>query len=251
VPFIGDPLREIVHENRPEAPSWAIWQATEGWAALVDDEGWGLGAWSPAAQYAAGGYYQAKAGATSDAAVARINLRVRDVLDSNVVYDSEVYLLVGTVDEIRNWVYQKRGGSLPDYRFQCDRQHWRFYGLRDQGWPVDGNLKLELGTGSAYMIGPLSGWRAEDAPKIYVRAAHHTANRIARFYWTTLGDPVYGFSEAKTIRFTVIPDGQVHTYELDLAAHPEYKGLITAIRFDPLAASEPGGKVEVYSISHK
>ena len=58
-----------------------------------------------------------------------------------------------------------------------------------------------------------------------------------------------GFSEARSIVFPVLADGQYHTCELDLAATGMWSGLITQLRFVPAFNGEPGDYVDVKAIS--
>ena len=49
--------------------------------------------------------------------------------------------------------------------------------------------------------------------------------------------------------FDVKPDGEFHTYEISLSDSPEYRGVITGLRFDPADAGNAGGSVQVRAIS--
>jgi hypothetical protein len=51
--------------------------------------------------------------------------------------------------------------------------------------------------------------------------------------------------------FEIKPGGQFHVYEVDLAASPEYRGVITGIRFDPVEAGSKDEWVKVKSISFR
>ena len=45
--------------------------------------------------------------------------------------------------------------------------------------------------------------------------------------------------------------GRFRTYVVDLASSPNYKGVITGLRFDPVFAGAPGNMVEVAYISYR
>jgi hypothetical protein len=59
-----------------------------------------------------------------------------------------------------------------------------------------------------------------------------TAGRGGQLFWTTESSP--GFSEDKTVRFPIQPDGLFHEYRLEPGRHPAWAGqTITALRIDP------------------
>jgi hypothetical protein len=63
-----------------------------------------------------------------------------------------------------------------------------------------------------------------------------SAGTIGQIFFITNKDA--GYDEAKALRFDIRPDGEFHTYSLDMSAVPGWKDLITEIRFDPTI--EPG-----------
>ena len=48
----------------------------------------------------------------------------QEVLDHDIVYEYNYVLVVGTLQQIRQYVYDHRPNTLPDYHFTNDRQHW-------------------------------------------------------------------------------------------------------------------------------
>lgn len=89
-------------------------------------------------------------------------------------------------------------------------------------------------------------WDGADVPRVYIRAAHYTQHDQAEVFFAG-GDGV--FSASKRLPFTVIPDGAIHTYVVDLASHSLYTGTITRLRFDPVVTRAPGDRVDLYSIT--
>lgn len=51
------------------------------------------------------------------------------------------------------------------------------------------------------------------------------------------------------MKFGLVPDGNFHTYVVDLGSSPEYRGAITGLRFDPVPAGRAGDFIRVKSIS--
>ena len=246
-PFTNAPERQILQAARP----WAVWQPTERWAALVDETGWGVGVYSPETPELGGGYYMGTSGRTSDDACGALFYNTMDVLDCNMVYDYEFWIVVGDVPTIRSWVYRNRKPAQePIWQFDRDRRHWWFMDLTDQGWPISGSLKLILDQNDPQLFGPFGLWQAADIPKLYIRAAYRTkSSTTAQVYFSNLGDA--GFTGPKAVSFQIIPDGQIRTYEVNLAASPLYTGTITQFRFDPVYTGGPGETMDLYYISYK
>ena len=99
------------------------------------------------------------------------------------------------------------------------------------------------------MYGLEGFWEAKEAPKIYIRAAYRTENKIAELFWESDENP--GFSPGQSVEFSVEPDGVFRTYEIILSANPTYRGQIRRLRFDPVEAGVAGEVVDVESISAK
>jgi hypothetical protein len=246
-PFTSDALSQI-----PSAFPWSGWQGTENWAALVNDAGWGLGVWEPGIYTFIGGFAgKPGAGGPKDGPTGYIAPLHQEILDHNIDYDYHYVLILDSLEGIRRYVYNHAARPAPpDYVFTQDRQHWHYVNATDSGWPVHGELKVLMEKDDPQMIGPAGFWKAADAPRLYVRAAFHTGAGQATVFWSRADSQ--SFADAKTCSFNIIPDGQFHTYEVNLAASPEYHGAITRLRLDPEPAGKAGDFVEVKSIGfHK
>ena len=68
---------------------------------------------------------------------------------------------------------------------------------------------------------------------------------VGQLFWRSGSD---GFSEEKSVRFAVVPDGQEHLYLLRLASFPSWSwsGPVTGLRLDPVASA--GAEVVLHSI---
>jgi len=53
------------------------------------------------------------------------------------------------------------------------------------------------------------------------------------------------------VQFQVEPDGEFHTYEVDLSGSATYRGKIAGLRFDPVEAGAVGERVDIVFISFK
>jgi|GEM_PF-601232 hypothetical protein len=249
-PFTGAPTTEIPKQPSPNGElKWSRFYATEHWAALVDDSGWGLGVVHPGVYQFWGGFHgQPGAGRPQDDATGYIAPVRREVLDHDIEYEYSYALILDTVQNIRRWAYAHRPPpGLPDYRFERDRQHWWYVNAEDGGYPIEGMLRVKLHRDDPQMIGPDVLWEAGRVPRLYIRAAFHTRSNLAEIFWKTWDSPF--FSADKRVTFRVVNDGQFRTYAVDLSRVPAYHGLITGLRFDPVETGRPWEYMELVAIS--
>lgn len=243
-PFTGGALTQI-----PAKMPWTGWRATENWAALVNDKEWGLGIWEPGTYQFLGGFAgKPGAGGPKDGPTGYIAPLQQEILDYNIVYEYRYTLIVGSLQEIRQYVSDHAARPAPPtFRFEKDRQHWHYVNATDAGWPIAGELKVSLEQPDPQLIGPPGFWRADEAPKLTIEGAWKTTEKQVTVFWTRQDEPA--FSESKTATFEVVPDGQYRTYTFDLSRSPEYKGIITRLRIDPVGTGRPGEFVRIRSIS--
>lgn len=233
-------------------PPWRYWQATESWAALLNTNNWGIGVYHPGAVQFIGGFAgHPGSGGTTDAPTGYISPIHQEVIDANIEYTYTYHLILGTLTEIRDYVYAQPYRPTCDFVFQTDRKHWRYEETTDSGWPLmNQRVRVSLNSNDPQMWSPKTAFRATDVPKLYLRAAFQIANPVDRsvgqLFWERNGA---GLSEAQSITFPVVADGQYHTYELDPAATGWWSGLITQLRFDPVPNGETNDFVDVRSIS--
>jgi hypothetical protein len=116
---------------------------------------------------------------------------------------------------------------------------WQFDTDGDlEGWTPNGYLQTEVKDGlligeatgpDSVLQGPGTRLEAEKARRVTIRMRSDT-NDNAQLFWSTA---VSGIRESNSLRFKVIGDKQFHDYTLDLSASPQWRGLITSLRFDP------------------
>jgi hypothetical protein len=218
---------------------WASWTATENWAALVNDSGWGLGVWNHETAAFIGGFYGLHgAGSAKDDPTGYIAPNRTEILDHNVVYDYRYELILGTVKQIRAYVYN-RTALLPSlaFHFQHDRQGWYYANATDSGWPVTGELRIHPEKLYAQVFSPIFARRAEAIPSLCLEAAFKSDQTNATICWRSLAQN--GFPAVQSQNFRIIPDSKFHSYTINLAASPAYRGLITQIRLDVFSATSP------------
>ncbi len=126
---------------------------------------------------------------------------------------------------------------------------WDFDDGSDQGWTstmalerptvVDGALRLVTTGTDPAIYGPPTSLRAASYPAIEIRMRADRADEAQLFFSTSTGPT----TEARSIRFPFAGDGEWHTYRLDMAAVPAWRGRITGLRFD--VGSHAGVTVEI------
>jgi hypothetical protein len=244
-PYSNAPVRRL--ENN--GPPWTSWKATEHWAALLDDDDWGLGIYHPNVFTFIGGFHgKPDTGGPTDDPTGYIAPIRQEILDHNIVYDYDYVLILGKLAAIRAYAVTHRPrDTRPDYVFDHDRQHWTYVNSDDAGWPIRGALRVHLEQGDPQMIGPEQWWTASSMPHLTLRAAFHSRQKVAELFWRVVGKQ--GYSADRKLRFEITPDGKYHTYTLDLAAVPTYSGTITGLRVDLLDGGEKGAYADVASLS--
>ncbi len=253
-PFTRDKLKIIKTPPMQNGRiKWAHWYATENWAANVDNNKWGVGIYSPGIYKYIGGFYKGhdphwkQKTSPMDAPCSYISPLQTDHLDHNIVYEYTYTLIVGSLKEIRDFVYKVgKNKNRPDYVFKKDRQHWHYKGLRDKGYPVNNELHVNL-TNQGYMISPPAFWKAKDVPVLYIKAAYNSSSTYGRVSWRTWGERE---SKKKSIRFKIKPGNKYHTYKIDLSSSSDYKGIITGLEFAPAEKSGVGNHVKIKYISY-
>lgn len=246
-PFSNGELTQI-----PATFPWSGWQATENWAALVNDTGDGVGIWEPGVTTFLGGFAgKPGAGGPTDDPTGYIAPLRQEILDHNITYEYQYALIVGSLQEIRSTAYVFHRNAFPQdaptYRFVKDRQHWRYVNAVDTGWPIQGELKVLLDANNPQMIGPTGFWKANRATKLVIEAAYTTTQTQGRVFWKR--HDAHQFSPERSLAFALIPDGNFHIYTIDLTVSPGYRGAITGLRLDPVLAGKRGDYVRIRSIS--
>lgn len=246
-PFTGGPLRVIENHGQP----WARWEAAEHWAALLGDDDRGVGVCHPGVVRFLGGFHgrpRGRGGPTDDATGYLSPVR-REILDHDIVYGYEYALVVGSLQQIREWAYEHRPAKRPDWRFGGGTRHgWTYVNASDDGPPAGAaGLRMSLDRADPQALSPETAFAAADAPRLYVRAAFRTSQSRAALHWRFPGEA--GFPAARRLVFPVVGDGAERTYEIPLAGHPEWRGLIGGLRLDPTDGGSAGDTVVLRRVS--
>lgn len=245
-PFSGDKLSRI---EKTAGEFWSSWIATESWAALVDDHDFGLGVWEPGCCSFIGGFAgQPGAGGPHDNPTGYIAPTPRLILDWNIQHDYRYDLIVGSLPEIRKYVYDRAASPAPPvWRFEHDRGGWSYVNATDTGWPIRGELNVLLEENDPQLHGPVGFWPAGQFATLVVEAASHTTGTGAQLFWRRLGESE--FSDDQVANFPIVSDGAFHAYRIKLADNPRWKGPIVQLRFDPVETGAKGEWIRIKSIA--
>ncbi len=239
----------LVFARQRKGNPWVPFSATENWAALVDKSGFGLGIWAPNDYTFSGGFYGRThgIGGPANTPAGYIAPNFKDILDYNIMYTYHYVLIVGSIRQIRSWVYRRvpRPG-LPHWEFAHNRQHWTYAGAHDTGWPIEGCLNVSLAGRHPHLISPPCFWQAAQAPVLYIDAAFKTTEKSGRVGWRSFHQA--DFSWPSRVAFPIKGDGRYHHYAIRLAGQKTYHGPMAQLRIDPVTTGQRGAWVKVRSI---
>lgn len=254
-PFTGDDVVRIPKKNAGAGVfPWDYWLATENWAALVNDEDWGLGLYKPDNSLFIGGFAgQEGVGGTTDSPTGYFAPLHTEIIDHNITYEYSYTLILGSLDEIRAHAVNQGGGAgLPDWKFEKDRQHWRYSSDNgdgsDEGWPIQGYIELDLNRSNLTAFSPPTVWQAEEAPVVHIEAAFDTSQTQATVIWSDYDGTTYDPTVAGGTRFDIIGDGEFRTYTVNLSSFSSYSGAMNYLLFQPSPSPEDGGWVKIKRI---
>ncbi len=256
-PYTGGPLHQITKVwdtskgAQVEGGPWDSWYATENWAALVREDDFGVGIWSPGSYRYTGGFAgKPGKGGPKDGPTGYYAPLRREILDYNIEYAYDYTLILGQLDEIRQFVYDHASRkNAPFYCFLNDRQGWTFDGAKDAGWPIQGAWKVKQCANNTMLRGPDTFWNAADMPMLHLRAAFDTGQDYAFLRWERVGkQSTQRFGE---VRFPVISDGKMRNYTIDLSQSAAYTGPCNRLILRPMCDSFKGRGVTLEEIGAK
>ena len=227
---------------RGEFP-WNRFDATEHWAALVDENNEGVGLWAPGVVSFLGGFAgQEGSGGPKDGPTGYLAPVRHEVLDHDIVYDYGFTAIVGSLAEIRAWVYAHAPHRMPfTFDFNSNREHWYPQGgAKDAGWPITGALRLTHGASPRERLAsPIGFWPTSELPTVWVRATQRTSATQGELQFELFG------GETGMVRFPIRGDGQPHNYRIELAASPKYRGVVRQFFLTPAVGARAGDPAEI------
>jgi hypothetical protein len=221
--------------------------ATERWAALVDGGGWGLGVFKDdGGEFHGGIHGDARSDDPRDGSTAYVAPIHVENFDHNIVYEHQTDFIIGPLADIRRHFTEAATKTAPAWHFVSDRQHWVVRDATDQGFPLKGQWRIKFGARPPRLESPTQSWRAEGAPTVDLEISYTGQLTTARILWKRLDDPK--FDVRKSLSFELKPDGKFHTYHLDLASSPEYRGLMIGLAIEPVSVPRPGEEIALKSM---
>ncbi|NOZ19948.1 MAG: hypothetical protein GXP25_02550 [Planctomycetes bacterium] len=132
------------------------------------------------------------------------------------------------------------------------KTEWNFNTNGDrEGWSRGTQMRSEVKGGCVVgesvgrdpiMVSPGMLLEADKVRWLVVRMSASEADRPQMFWSTTLSR----HCEKNSVRFDVPGDGEMHEFKIDLSKEPQWRGVITSLRFDPV--NKPGVTFKIDSI---
>jgi len=246
-PFTFDNLRRIPKRNvKPGEFPWSRFQATENWAALVNDQGIGMGVYSPITQRFLGGFTGTEGeGSTFDIPCGYICPIGFSVLDHNIEYDYSYVMVAGTLEEIRRDIYEiskPDREQIPCFDFNSTREGWYFVNARDSGWPVKGAMDINADQASWSLVGPDISVQSDRIKYLEFKASYNGKAKKFSFHWRRIAGQ--RLTEPESLVVDLTSGGEYRTYTLDLEDRKGFEGLVTGFSFK-FYEMEPGDRLVV------
>jgi hypothetical protein len=211
---------------------WTRFQATENWAALVNDDNVGMAVYSPVTQRFLGGFTGTEGeGSTFDIPCGYICPIGFEVLDHNIEYEYSYVLVTGELEEIRKDIYKLaagEGASPPCFDFERSREGWYYRNAGDSGWPIRGLLDIHPTSQVFSLVGPDISFQAEEVEQIELTASIQSRSGSVYLLWSRING-----AEKLTPDSVMIPlinGADIHPYRIDMSGTKGFRGLITGIR---------------------
>jgi hypothetical protein len=180
-PFSNQSVTKIVTKNNGKGWPWMHFYTPENWVAMLDVNGKGIGVFQPEVMYFNAGFHGGDDlkgyGGEQDGQTGHIAPVGTQILDYNIRWTYKTSLVLGTVDDIRTYAKQHwQVVTCPEWIFSNSRKNWYYQGnIFDAGYPIQKQLDITFQQGAS-MIGPLTFWKATDAPVLEIEGAFETAS---------------------------------------------------------------------------
>ncbi|MFR1518449.1 MAG: hypothetical protein ACLSVG_06705 [Clostridia bacterium] len=115
-------------------------------------------------------------------------------------------------------------------QFSQDRLWQDFHDIRNVKYDASG-MRFHITGTDPYMTYDHLGINADTIKYIHIRMKTNDSSDASQLFFSTVENPY--ISSDQSVTFRVIPDGEMRTYTIDMREHPNWKGLVRSIRFDP------------------
>ncbi|MBQ8409075.1 MAG: hypothetical protein IJY39_09465 [Clostridia bacterium] len=217
-PFTGGAIREICNKENGRGWPWESFFSTESWAALVDDDGYGLGIYNGQTNRFAGGFYGEKGVRDPiDQNTGYITPSATEILDHDIVYTYDYLLIVGTVDEIRKKVYEVDDPERRrKFSFEKTRDHFYYKNITDKGLGNQDCLDFDFDKGG--MLCSPHAFVSIDRKKILIDAIFEGGEIAGTATVQVLKDGLDSRGRIqKSVDFKLNGDGERRLHEIDMS----------------------------------
>jgi hypothetical protein len=235
-PFTGDSLVEV-RGTFPQS-----WEATEHWAACVNAQNFGFGVYNGESTKFFGALHGYPEGGPLDNSTCYVSPHGWEAFTKTSTYWYKYFLTVGTVDQIREAVYERD----PRLSARSDsEQTWGFDVDDDfDGWApsvtitpasvVAGSLEGTATTNNPFIVSRAMTKSASSLKKVVVRLRNDTGSSRARLCFQTSTSAGWSSSRCKTM--TIRPYSDFTEYTFDMSGIPEWAGTVRRLLVSPVAA---------------
>ena len=240
-PFTGGKIREICNKENGRGWPWETFYPTESWAALVDDEGYGLGVYNGQTNRFGGGFYGEKGVRDPiDQNTGYITPSAGEIIDHNIVYTYNYALIVGTVDEIRETVYKLDDSERRrKFSFEKDRNHFYYKNITDKGYGNQNCLDFDFASGGE-LVAP-AVFVGDECTRVLIDGRFDGGEITGKITTNMIRDGVDSRGRfPKTIDFKIDGDGERRVHEIDIS---ELGGAFVGMEL----AFDVSGHAEIYT----
>ncbi len=236
-PFTNAPLTHITNDYKAAWP-WARSFCTEQWAAMVDDNDWGLGILnSQCVEFHMGLHGKGGSSDPFGGPTTYIAPIMKDIIDHNIIYHYNITLMTGTLTDLRSYFTANADRSLPSWTFATDRQHWFVQNAQDEGVPLKGKWVITYDNTTPRLQSQLRCWQAENSGPIEIRAAWTGLDSHINVRWKQLTHKEWQPDCVASV--PIMGDGRMRTLSVPVPGKPGYEKLLVGLAID-LPAKKQG-----------
>ena len=260
-PFEEQPTTIIVDKNDGKGWPWVHFYTPENWAALIDENGLGIGIIQPDIMKFNAGFHPNDStkgfGGEKDVQTGHIAPVGTQILDHNITWTYKTIFVLGDVNDIRSYAKKHVNTQQnPSWDFSESRQMWYYEGdCRDTGFPIQGGLDMTFKKG-AKLVSPVTFWKAEENPYLEFEASINTSSSELEIMvelqpmaksdftdwlnWSEGNKNVEEERKSKSIDFANAPslksihkikvDGKNQNYKIKLSDIPNYRGAMKNLK---------------------
>lgn len=171
------------------------------------------------------------------------------IFDSDGIYHNRVAFILGSIQQIRDYVYAQKRDSLPNWHFTAEkgRNEWYVWKGYDQKEPFTSDVwDVTFNNNEGKIVSPVFSFRAADFNRLKIRMAYTGSRPKLNLMWLLDGQKEAGLKaelpqqeqtrfprgsrassvyDAQNIQFDVIGDGEERIYTIPLSG-TQWKGII-------------------------